>query len=57
MRHIISLDGHATDVSYMRSDAFRPKDIGELGEGEFYNTYTEMWEGPDVEEKERLHWF
>ena len=43
-----------TVVSYMRSNAFRLKDNGEPVEGELYNTITNLWEEPNVIEKERL---
>ena len=43
-----------TVVSYLRSNAFRPKANGSPGEGEVYNIHTDKWEEPDVEEKELL---
>ena len=43
-----------TVVSYPRSNAYRPKDDGAPGEGELFNTYTNVWEEPNVDEKELL---
>ena len=43
-----------TVVSYLRSNAFRPKENGTPGEGEVFNTQTNVWEEPDAEEKELL---
>ena len=43
-----------TVVSYLRSNAFRPKDNRNLGEGEVFNTHSLEWEEPDTEEKEQL---
>ena len=43
-----------TVVSYLHSNAFKPKDNGTLGEGEVFNTKTNVWEEPDGEEKELL---
>ena len=43
-----------TIVSFLRSNAFRPKANGTPGEGEVFNTNTEVWEEPNVEEKEAL---
>ena len=43
-----------TIVSYLGSNAFRPKSNGALGEGEVYNLHTNKWEEPDTMEKERL---
>ena len=43
-----------TVVSYLRSNAFRPKESGNPGEGEVFNTATNIWEEPDAEEKELL---
>ena len=43
-----------TVVSYLRSNAFRPKENGNPGEGEVFNTNSLEWEEPDVEEKELL---
>ena len=43
-----------TVVSYLKSNAFRPKVNGDPGEGEVYNIQTLQWEEPDVEEKEQL---
>ena len=43
-----------TVVSYLRSNAFRPKENGNPGEGEIFNTISLEWEELDVEEKEML---
>ena len=43
-----------TVVSYLRFNAFRPKDNGNPREGEVFNTQSLEWEEPDVEEKEML---
>lgn len=43
-----------TMVSYLGSNAFRPKANGELSEGEVHNTITEAWEEPDMEEEQQL---
>ena len=43
-----------TVVSYLRSNAYRPKDNGTPGEGEVFNTETNVWEEPDADEKELL---
>ena len=43
-----------TVVSYLRSNAFRPKENGHSWEGEIFNTIRLKWEEPDVEEKEML---
>ena len=43
-----------TVVSYLGSNAFRTKANGTPGEGQVFNIQTDMWEEPDVEEKERL---
>ena len=43
-----------TVVSYLRSNAYRPKDNGTPGEGEVFNTQTNVWEEPDADEKELL---
>ena len=43
-----------TVVSYLGSRAFRPKENGNLGEGEAFNTENNLWEEPDAEEKEQL---
>ena len=43
-----------TVVSYLRSNAFRPKDNGNPGEGEVFNTQSLEWVEPDTEEKEQL---
>ena len=43
-----------TVVSYLHSNAFRPKENGNPGEGEVFNTISLEWEEPDAEEKEML---
>ena len=43
-----------TVVSYLLSNAYRPKDNGAPREGQLYNTITDVWEEPDAEEKEQL---
>ena len=43
-----------TVVSYLHSNAFRPKENGNPGEGEVFNTNSLEWEEPNVEEKEML---
>ena len=43
-----------TVVSYLGSNAFRAKANGAPREGQVFNIQTDMWEEPDVEEKERL---
>ena len=43
-----------TVVSYLRSNAFRPKENGNPREGEVFNTTSLEWEEPDTEEKEEL---
>ena len=43
-----------TVISYLHSNAFRPREDGSPGEGEVYNIITDEWEEPDAEEKERL---
>ena len=43
-----------TIVSYLHSNAFRPKENGNPGEGEVFNTVSLEWEEPDAEEKEGL---
>ena len=43
-----------TVVSYLRSNAFRPKENGNPGEGEVFNTTSLEWEEPDTEEKKAL---
>ena len=40
-----------TVVSYLHSNAYRPKDNGTLGECEVFNVITNEWEEPDAEEK------
>ena len=41
-----------TVVSYIRSNAYRPKSDGEPGEGEVFNLAQEEWEEPDCRENE-----
>ena len=43
-----------TVVSYLHSNAFRPKENGNPEEGEVFNTINLEWEEPDTEEKEML---
>ena len=43
-----------TVVSYLHSNAFRPKESGNQGEGEVFNIISLAWEEPDAEEKELL---
>ena len=43
-----------TVVSYIRSNAYRPKSDGEPGEGEVFNLAREEWEEPDCQEKEQM---
>lgn len=43
-----------TTVSFLQSNAFRTKPNGQPGEGEVFNTNTNVWEEPDAEEKEML---
>ena len=43
-----------TVVSYLGSRAFRPKENGNPGEGEVFNTESNLLEEPDAEEKELL---
>ena len=43
-----------TVVSYIRSNAYRPKSDGEPGEGEVFNLVWEEWEEPDCREKEHI---
>ena len=43
-----------TVVSYLRSNAFRPIDAGQPGEGEVFNLNTKESKVPDVLEKEML---
>ena len=43
-----------TVVSYRHSNAFRPKENGNPGEGEVFNTISLEWEEPNAEEKEML---
>ena len=43
-----------TVVSYIRSNAYRPKSDGEPGEGEVFNLAREEWEEPDCREKEQM---
>ena len=41
-------------MSYLHSNAFRPKENGNPGEGEVFNTVSLEWEEPNTEEKEEL---
>ena len=43
-----------TVVSYIKSNAYRPKFDGEPGEGEVFNLAREEWEEPDCREKEQM---
>ena len=43
-----------TVVSYIRSNAYRPKSDGELREGEVFNLAREEWEERDCCEKEQM---
>ena len=43
-----------TVVSFLRSNAYRPKPDGSPGEGEVYNVIYERWEEPSIGEKEKL---
>ena len=43
-----------TVVSYLLSNAYRPKNDGAPGEGQLFNTNSNEWEEPDAEEKEQL---
>ena len=43
-----------TIVSYLLSNAFRPKENGTPGEGQVFNKVSNKWEEPDAEEKEML---
>ena len=43
-----------TIVSYLKINAFRPKDSEEPGEGMDFNTLTRVWGEPNIMEKERL---
>ena len=43
-----------TVVSYLESNAFRPKDMGAPGEGQVFNIVSNMWEEPNAKEKESL---
>ena len=43
-----------TVVSYIRSNAYRPKSDGAPGEGEVFNSAKEKWEEPDCREKEQI---
>ena len=40
-----------TVVSYLGSNAFRPKSNGAPREGQVYNLHTNIWEEPDAMEK------
>ena len=41
-------------VSYITSNAYRPKSDGEPGEGEVFNLAREEWEEPNCQEKEQM---
>ena len=43
-----------TIVSYLQSNAYRAKANGAPGEGHVFNIQSNVWEEPNVEEKERL---
>lgn len=43
-----------TVVSYLRTNAFRPKDNGRTREGEVFNIITDLWEELGAEEKKCL---
>ena len=43
-----------TVVSFLLSNAYKTKDNGALGEGQLFNTSTNVREEPDAEEKEQL---
>ena len=43
-----------TIVSYLQSNAYRAKANGAPGEGQVFNIQSNVWEEPDVEEKESL---
>ena len=43
-----------TVVSYIRSNAYRPKSDGEPGEGEVFNLAREEWEEPKCQEKKQM---
>ena len=43
-----------TVVSYIKSNAYRPKSDGESGEGEVFNLVCEEWEEPHCREKEQM---
>ena len=43
-----------TIVSYLGSNAYTFKNNGALGEGMVYNIHMDVWEEPDVAEKELL---
>ena len=45
---------HATMVSYLRSNAFCPKENGKPGEGEVFNTIRDVWKELFAKEKESL---
>ena len=44
----------STTMSYLMSNAFRPKENGAPGEGQVYNIVSNTWEEPDAQEKEML---
>ena len=41
-------------VSYIKSNAYRPKSDGEPGEGEIFNMAREEWKEPECREKEHM---
>ena len=43
-----------TVVSYLHSNAFKPKTSGAQGEGQVYNIISNTWEEPTAEEKKML---
>ena len=43
-----------TVVSFLGSNAFRPKDTGAPTEGQVFNIVSNVWEEPDAKEKESL---
>ena len=43
-----------TIISYLLSNALRPKENGTPGEGQVFNIVSNTWEEPNAEEKEML---
>ena len=41
-------------VSFLHSNAFRPKEVGCPGEGQVFNVIKNRWEEPAIGEKEQL---